>query len=248
ARPRPPSAAFRDDPSPSPRGGASAGNTTRTLPPRTTSPRGSSGFPQGRRLHLELALAVRAAHPQAIMTVFVDTLIHLLQINEVAREQALDDLRVDELQRAQARYHPREQDDHEVARVRLHARVLEGGDLVEGGGQTHRPLPVHRAVGADVATRQRERELDLPARRGLYHFCTSMPSCASSSVSIATASVVASRLGPDHLSGQQFFTFQRIFSAPFASRRMIEMVRRTGLPVATLFRQSQSAWSSVMPR
>ena len=75
-----------------------------------------------------------------------------------------------------------------------------------------------------------------------------MPSWASSSDSMAMASLAASNDGPVHLTGQAARTFQRIRSAPVSSSRMMEMARRSTFPDTAFCCQSHSAWSVVRPR
>jgi hypothetical protein len=59
-------------------------------------------------------------------------------------------------ERAEPRDDAREEDDEQVGRVVVHARVFERRDLVEGRGEAHHALAVHRAFAVHVPLRQCE--------------------------------------------------------------------------------------------
>ena len=101
------------------------------------------------------------------------------------------------LERAEARDHPRKEDDDEVCLVVLAAGVTQRKDLVGGRGQAHHASLVQGLRLVDVAERQLELVL------GAEHCqARSSRSTASSSVSIATSFAFAEKSGGSYLVGQ----------------------------------------------
>lgn len=86
----------------------------------------------------------------------VDLLIQALEVIEVDRVQALDDLGRHLPGIAQARDHAGDLQHAQVGAVVAHTRVAQRLDLVAGGGQAHSALSVQRAVAIHVADGQRE--------------------------------------------------------------------------------------------
>src|SRR5215207_1498705 len=74
------------------------------------------------------------------------------------------------------------------------------------------------------------------------------PSCAISSVSIATSFPFAFRVGPSHLEIHPWKNIQRTTSVRSSSRRMMAPFRRSTFPSSTLLRQFHSSASCVIPR
>src|SRR6185503_2242184 len=73
-------------------------------------------------------------------------------------------------------------------------------------------------------------------------------SCVISSVSTATALLAALSDGPVHFEGHALKKFQRSFSCPVSSMRMIEPFLRSALPEITVARHFHNSSESVMPR
>src|SRR5207248_6765981 len=66
--------------------------------------------------------------------------------------------------------------------------------------------------------------------------------------SMATAALPALNDGPVHFDGQAMKKFQRSFSLPALSSRMMEPFLRTDFPETTVSRHFHSSSESVMPR
>ena len=110
--------------------------------------------------------AVRARrHGDALRLVGrVDLLVEAAEIFEIGREQPFHEPGVDRRHLAELHDHPRQDDDGEIGRVLLHARVAQRQDLVGRGGQPHHAVAVQHAGLVEVALGQRE--LDLGLERG----------------------------------------------------------------------------------
>src|SRR5262245_5514893 len=100
-------------------------------------------------------------------TLFVDLSIELLEIREVRREQVLDHVDADVRQLAELRDHARQQHDHEVRAIRLHAIILQRQDLVARGREPHHAVAMKRAVLVDVAAWKSKRKLSLERHQPL---------------------------------------------------------------------------------
>ena len=61
---------------------------------------------------------------------------------------------------AELRDHARQQHDHEVRAVALHAIVLQRQDLVARGREAHHAVAVEVAVFVDEAARQAKRDIE----------------------------------------------------------------------------------------
>ena len=87
----------------------------------------------------------------------VDHPVEVLQERQVGREQALDVVRGDQLERAERLHHPREHQDRQPRVVRAaDRRVAQRLELVAGRRQPHHARLVQPTVPVHVATRQRE--------------------------------------------------------------------------------------------
>src|SRR6478735_441180 len=96
-----------------------------TLPLHRAALWGSARPPQAADLQFKLLLAMRALSLNAVMPVFVDAVIEVLQVGQIRREQPCNDFRIDDFHRAEPRDHARQQNYDQVSGIALHPRVLD---------------------------------------------------------------------------------------------------------------------------
>ena len=92
-------------------------------------------------------------HRDVVVTLMIDALIHILKVCQIAGKEPLDNLGIDIVQITQAGDYARQEDDHQVTCVALHAAIFQRRDLVIRGSHAHDAiamkvaLAIHKAVG-----------------------------------------------------------------------------------------------------
>src|SRR3954452_13714266 len=154
---------------------AASGGDTRAGPSPRANRRGTaSSFPQAPVLYfgevdLELVRTGRARDPPPRLAVGIDPLVKALEVVEVGREQALDQLGGDFGEIADPNHGASEQQHGEVRLVLAHLDRAQRLDLVAGRRQAHDAVAMDGAGAVDQPAGECERVFRL------HYVCASSP-------------------------------------------------------------------------